>query len=266
MFNFFTRFGRMVFHSIDVFFHLLVWLALAMTVKLTSGNLRGGVEVGRLDSVPFRLNPSSFDLFLVIIAIVASLLVFLILMRNRMSLILKIITVSSCFVMFTLGAITCLYPSSGSVYSREIVGTVSNSTRGSVFALPVFFQNRSDELDAGEKVRLTATFDVFRQCESGALFVRGFASSLGFNGFNTEQSRELNLQLANRRAESVKRFISAKYGMEVKIWTWKNYEEMVDERRIRDISVNGTRDIEQESKNRRAEIFWNNSKCLLFGI
>lgn len=163
----------------------------------------------------------------------------------------------------SLGAIiSSLYPGLGTVAARDFLPPPQGLHGSASFALPVFFENGAWTLTPSERRHLASAFAVFRHCEAGTLFLRGFASSAPFRGRTAEQSRELNRQLANRRATEVNAVLQSAASLAGTIQDWESPDSMIEQRRIVDIGLIGERLTAAEELNRRVEVFWNDSACV----
>lgn len=157
--------------------------------------------------------------------------------------------------------VASIHQGRGAIAARETL--IPRTIRQpAVFAIPVIFANASPEIAPSERRRIMQNVAVFRDCEANTVFIRGFASSAAFRDENAYR----NLTLANNRALAVQRVIQEETGLAPQVKTWTNFDEMMAERRIRDLDAAGGRVLVAEELNRRAEIFWNDSHCISLGL
>lgn len=164
---------------------------------------------------------------------------------------------SAFLLMVALGGMLASFaPGHSVVGMRDLLHERSAPAAPRTFGVPILFTNGSDRISAEELLILHRVVDVFSDCTNPQVIVRGYASSARFR----ENSDLENLKLSNRRARNVADALT-KRGFSVVQTPWAAYEEMTGERRIRDISTDGDRDVEKEARNRRVEILWRDSPC-----
>lgn len=244
--------------------HIGFWLVLASCGAALSYICRKGITFGGIHPIPLRANPAL--LAVGILALPAVALVAWIALRRNVAArsILAIFALSGAFL--ALGVIvTSVYPGPGMLAARDFAPAPELVEGTTIFAMPFFFDNGSPTLSDAQKHYLTTAFSVFRSCERDAVYVRGFASSKAFAHHDKTQSNELNKSLANERAMYVKVVLEKVLGAEVREKTWDSYDQMVNERRLRDTSLDGESLPEAEKLNRRVEIVWSDSVCTHLG-
>lgn len=237
--------------------HICVWVALSLVLAVISKMAANALFFNGIPPVPLRANPTLLSLGIVLVPFCLLLLY----VAGRYSSINKIAlgTGALCTAAICTGVILiALHPGPGSLVARDLVQQPEADANSSVFAFPVFFRNGESVLTPQEEDRLVDVFAVFRSCEAGTLRVRGFASSAPF----AINSDALNLKLANERTASVKRILERLLGINVVGHQWTSFENMIGNRRLRDVTLEGKRIDRIEGYNRRVEIFWSDSMCL----
>lgn len=241
--------------------HVCVWLVICITLAGVSYLVPGALFFGGTSPVPLRANPVllSSGVFLSPVC-----LLFLYIADRYSSINKVMLGILAIFsAVFCIGAILAsLYPGPGSILSRDLIEQPESRPGASVFAFPVFFRNGEYVLTSDERKRLEDVFTVFRSCEAGTLWVRGFASSSAF----VLNSDALNLKLANDRAQTVKVILDKLVGGTTVALRWDSFDKMIGARRLRDTTLEGNLISQVEGYNRRAEIFWNDSTCLGIGM
>lgn len=207
--------------------------------------------------VPVRVNPLLF-LLSIVVGLAAIALAWLRWPKSCAGKSYWPFLVSSLLAASLSGVVSAIFPGNGSIVSREaITFDPQPPPRGTTFAIPILFPNNSSAISQAEKDRLRENFEVFRGCEVGNLKVRGFASSAQFKEFSDYR----NLLLANDRAKAVSEAIVVMVGVTADVQPWGSYEAMERNKRIRDLDLAGGRIPTSEARNRRAELFWDDTKC-----
>jgi hypothetical protein len=239
----------------SLFRHFFFWVSCFVAVASASMAVRYGDGLTGVTPVPLRANPT--------LVMWAYLLLPLFLTAGWIAskragawrwLAWPSVTCAATCCAVLLAAIR---PGIGSVVARDIVYAAPSPASGRVFAIPLYFPNGKASLTDAESVRLRDTLAVFASCEMGSLMVRGFASSAPFRRNHDYRNR----LLANDRAMGVKAAVESGTGRSVTIVEWTAHEDMVRERRLRDVGAAGERLIDVERLNRRAELFWSDSPC-----
>lgn len=209
-----------------------------------------------VDPVPVRVNPVLF--LLSIGGAMAATLAWLRVPKLWTDRPLWPFLIASLYAVSFSGLISATFPGVGSIVSRETISyDPPPPPRGTAFAVPVLFSNNSSIVSPAEGSRLRENFEVYRGCEVGNLKVRGFASSAQFREFTDYR----NLRLANERAKAVAETVSVLVGVTPEVQLWESHAAMERNRRIRDIDLEGGRILTAEARNRRAELFWDDTTC-----
>jgi outer membrane protein OmpA-like peptidoglycan-associated protein len=236
--------------------HGLFWLGLLLMLWVSDLVVDRGDGFGGRTPVPLRFNPN------LLVLSILGLPCFLLLSwlaesrwreKGRLILCLGLLGASLCFGVI-VGA---MKPGNGVTVARDLVYSPPNTPGMRVFALPVYFANGQPMLTRAEKKRILDAVTVFSSCQSGTLYVRGFASSLPYRVENEYR----NKLLAINRARSVKAVLDSSTGKSAQLAEWRTYDEMAQARRLRDVGTTGERLIDAERLNRRVEVFWNDSLC-----
>ena len=242
--------------SIGRWLRTVSWLVIIPLAWVADYVARNGLFFLGVQPVPMRLNPPLFVLSLVV-ALLATLLAWV---RSPLGLAGRHIApfIVALFVCSSIGLIGSLSPGAGSIVTREtLTFDPAPPPKGTVFAIPVLFANNSSLLSSLERSRLIENFEVYRGCEIGNLKVRGFASSATF----MEHSHFRNLLLANDRARAVAAAIESIADVRAEVQVWQTFEAMERNKRIRDLDLSGGRVLTAEARNRRAELYWDDTTC-----
>jgi hypothetical protein len=239
--------------------HAVFWLSLCAVALAGAWLVERSLYFDGIPPVPLRANPRilSISIFGIPVALLALWLLNRTLGRRSIPI---VATGSLLVAMCLVGIIASVWPGPGSLASREIVQVSSLTPRQNTFAFPVYFENDEFELPKGEVKRIVDALSVFRVCEAGTLRVRGFASSAEYRP-DRGKSDEYNKNLSNRRAAFVSALLKKHADVDASVKEWATYKEMTDERRLRDIGLDGERLLKIERLNRRVEVFWSDSRC-----
>jgi outer membrane protein OmpA-like peptidoglycan-associated protein len=162
------------------------------------------------------------------------------------------IAIAIIFGLPVLLLLSSLAPGLGSLrLQREYVITPPAPLPVNGMGTVVLFQNGVRTLRPNEAARLKQQLEILNRCNVADLRVVGFASSAPYRDMNEER----NLRLANLRANAVVKAL-AKVQVGARVDTWRTYQEMVTQRRIRDTDTGGKRIETLQSLNRRVEILW----------
>jgi flagellar motor protein MotB len=238
--------------------HAAFWACLWIAGLVGAWLLQRSLYFDGTPPVPLRVNPKLFSLSLAGVPVVLLALWASIQYTSRLNIAFALATlfIGLCLV----GMVASLSPGPGSLVAREVVQVSSLKPKQNTFAYAVYFENGKPNFSGGESRRIMDALSVFRACEAGTLQVRGFASSAPYLR-DPSKSDEYNKNLANTRAVVVKDRIRELSGAIATAKEWDSYEEMVKERRLRDVGLAGERLISIERLNRRVEIVWNDSRC-----
>ncbi len=250
-----------------LFFSALLWVAVLGSVLLSAHLVRTGLFFWGIPPVPLRANP-----LLLVVGLCA-----LLLSATVLRLALPRFPRYSGFI--ACGAVACIltsagavlasvYPGSGSIIARDQLRASERPRPHNIFAIPVFFDNGKSDLTRDERKHLIEQFIVYQGCGTGMLYVRGFASSRPYLDYsvaglkNPPHKDWLNASLANARAVTVQSVLDAQLHIKAQLADpWKTYPEMVAERRLKDIGLDGKLLGDTERLNRRVEVFWDENRC-----
>lgn len=238
--------------------HSLFWVCVCGVGFMGAWLAQRALYFDGIPPVPLRANPRilSISIFAIPGVLIITWWISRSTVRHSLLFPAAVLLVCLCLV----GVISSLSPGPGSLATREIVQVSSVAPRKNTFAYPIYFDNDRFILTRSEHRRIIDALSVFRSCESSTLRVRGFASSAEFRP-DRERSDEYNKNLANRRASAVRDLIKVAAGIEAVATVWATYDEMVGQRRLRDVGLDGERLLPIEKLNRRVEVFWNDSRC-----
>lgn len=237
-----------------------MWLAIIPVAAIAGWLPEHGLFFGGVDPVPVRINPLLFILS-VSGGLATTALAWLRWPKSWAEMPFWPFLISGLFAVSLSGLLSAAFPGVGSIVSRETITTdPPPPPRGTAFAIPILFPNGSPVIPSAELERLKENFEVYRGCEVGNLKVRGFASSAQFA--DPALSDFKNKTLANDRAKAVAEAVSVMTGTRPEVVPWESYEEMERNRRIRDVDPdNNGRILAAEARNRRAELFWDDTTC-----
>lgn len=237
--------------------HAALWLAIIPVATIARWFSEHGLYFLNVSPVPVRLNPPLFLLSVAAVLATTALAWFRV-PQSWAGRSFWPFLIASLFAVSASGVISSAYPGAGSIVSREtITYDPPAPLRGTAFAIPILFANNSSVLSQAEKDRLRENFEVYRGCEVGNLKARGFASSAQFKAFSDYK----NLLLANERAKAVSETVAVMIGITPVVQPWESHAAMERNKRIRDIDLTGGRILTSEARNRRAELFWDDTTC-----
>lgn len=164
-------------------------------------------------------------------------------------------------VVLSFGSVLAsVHPGQGAHVSRdETIERAKPPERS--FAVPIFFENGSDELLPVEVRKVQDVIELMQDCSIASPSIRGYASSRPFRKERNEDSDAENLRLANRRATAVRDALKDRAGIEVDFVPWETHAEMASKRRIRDRDLSDLLLSDKERLNRRVDIFWEQTSC-----
>jgi len=233
------------------------WLLIIPLAGLARWLAEHGLFFGEVNPVPVRINPLLF-LLSAGLAIITIALAWLRWPKSWVDKPFWPFFVSGLLAASFIGLVSAAFPGVGNIVSRETIAYDPPAPpRGTAFAIPILFANNSSVISRAEEDRLRENFEVYRGCEVGNLKVRGFASSAHFKKFSDYR----NLLLANDRAKAVSEAVAVIVGVTPQVQPWQSHEAMERNKRIRDIDLAGGRVLPAEARNRRAELFWDDTTC-----
>ncbi|MFV3368549.1 hypothetical protein ACNFH5_10265 [Pseudomonas sp. NY15435] len=241
--------------------HFLAWLLICLILLGVSIAVPDALYFGGTPPIPLRANPKLLMIGVLLAPVCFLVLYFAVRSVGKERVVLGIAGMCSAILSLCI-VVVSLFPGSGSIVGRDLVQQPEVAVNPSVFAFTVFFSNGGSALSASEIERLENSFAVFRSCESGTLWVRGFASSSKF----IRNNEAMNLMLANKRAVAVKDVLERITSEAVSVFEWGAFEDMMSARRLRDTTLDDKPIEKMEGYNRRVEVFWNDSVCLGFGF
>lgn len=238
--------------------HAFFWLCICGGGIAGSWLTERALYFDGIPPVPLRANPRLLSISIFGIPVVLAALWWVSRLTGKQNLAFPLATLLVCLCL--VGIVASVSPGPGSLASREIIQVSSVAPRQNTFAYPIYFDNDRFEITRGEISRIVDALTVFRTCEAGTLGVRGFASSAEYQP-DRDKSDEYNKNLANKRAIVVRDLIKKVSGIEAAAKDWATYDDMVAQRRVRDVGLNGERLLPIEKLNRRVEVFWSDSRC-----
>jgi hypothetical protein len=241
--------------------HAAIWLVFIACAISSKYFVVDGLYFDGVWPVPMRVNPLLFSLGIVGLGVASVLFGFFVAKLSGKPVLAPLVACAA-LLLSACSVLGSIQPSKGALVVRDRVQSPFQKPAKPVFAIPVFFRNGQFRLDGFQRSTMLQNLRVFGSCGSGALYLRGFASSARYPPSKGD-SNDLNKKLANARAEEVQTVLHTSAHIEAKLLTpWHSYPEMVAERRLIDEAA-GRRLKDMEILNRRVEIFWEESPCKL---
>jgi hypothetical protein len=215
-----------------------------------------GIDVfHRTDSWrPFDLHPVAMAVGTIILF--ASLLALLRAGSWNSSRAMSTAALSATAVVSSSLCVAATFPGAGSIAIRDVVSPEAEVSSPAPFGYAVLFSNGSSTLAKGEVASLVRQIQIFKECATTQIELRGFASSAAFKS----QSDTKNFELANKRAFEVQKVLSLQ-GLKSDVHVWYDYTQMTGLRRVVDVDPQQGRRLEDEARNRRVEVLWHGSPC-----
>lgn len=247
---------------------LALWSVVVFSIYISSYLVRAGLYFNGVPPVPLRTNPLLLVIGVLLLPFCAALSMYLIVRWRKFNIAIAVCGLGTILV--CVGAIFgSLYPGPGTVVARDQLRAADQPLPQNVFAIPVFFENGKEDILPEERRRLIDQFSVYSGCGKGSIFVRGFASSRPYRDYSSPKGGPIrtkdwrNTDLANRRAQSVQRFLKDEAKVDSQLADpWPTYEVMVGARRLKDVDLSGKLIPSIERFNRRVEVYWQTNLCL----